>query len=517
MGSGRRGLSGVVLAVVLFSVATSCARQLTRELVPPTEMTTLDERSPYLKAHRADGGVYVLSEWRVDSLGSAIAGSGTLLDADRNLVASGDFQLAADSIVLFETNVESRSGAATALTIMTGITAAVAGICAASPKTCFGSCPTFYAPAGDGQLVLQAEGFSSSIAPGLEATDVDMLLHTRPTARDYVLRLTNEALETHVVRHADLLAVPRPPEGRVHMTSTGAFFETFGSEAPSRCRAAAGDCLAEVSEAEGDEYFSLADSTDLATREVVDLWFDEVPDGRLGLVVVSRQTLMTTFLVYQALAYMGTDAGRWLAMLETGGEDVREFADGVGRVLGDIEVLAQDGSERWLDQGSVGETGPIAPDTRVVALDLDGDPPYRIRLRMTRGMWRVDQVALVRLGDEAAPVRIVPSRVTREGTAAPEALQALAARDEPLVTLPGDVYEIAYELPENPQSYELFLEARGYYLEWMREEWMSEEDALSATMLLLDPEGAMRRLAPAFKEIEPTIESLFWNSRYVSP
>jgi hypothetical protein len=60
----------------------------------------------------------------------------------------------------------------TALTVFTGITAATTIYCVTNPKACFRSCPTFYISDGD-SLRLKAEGFLSSIAPSLEATDVD--------------------------------------------------------------------------------------------------------------------------------------------------------------------------------------------------------------------------------------------------------------------------------------------------------------------------------------------------------
>ncbi len=505
----------VCLGAAILGVVAGCGRAITRSLVPPDEIRTLDSNSPFLKAHLANGNVYVLSQWRVDSTSTAIVGTGSLLDASRVELGSGEFRLPADSVVLFETNVEGGSGASAALTVMAGVTAVIAGICASSPKTCFGSCPTFYAPDAQGELQLQAEGFSSSIAPGLEATDVDMLLHTRPTDRDYTIRVTNEAMETHVIRHSDMLALPRPEDGRVYVTSDGIFRETFRPTRPVACSAAKGDCLASVVEPDGEEYFSLADSTDLATRETIDIEFEELPDGELGLVLVSRQTLMTTFLIYQALAYMGNDVGRWLAMLETGGDEAREQVDGLGRTLGNIEVLLQDEQGEWVVEGSVGETGPIAADTRVVPLSFQGKNPGKIRLRLTQGMWRVDQVELVALGGEVLPKRILPNLVSRDGVADASALRALVDREDALVTLPGDAYDISYRLPENPGGHELFLEARGYYLEWMRQEWMHEENPLRAAQMVLDPAGAMRALASAFKERESTIEYLFWNSRYV--
>jgi hypothetical protein len=504
----------LVLLVVLVSAA-ACGKKVVRTLVPPSQVRTLDSRSPFLKAHRADGGVYVLSSWRVDSAGAAIVGRGTLFDANRARLDSGEFRIPPDSVVLFETNVEEHSGAFAALTVMTGITAVVAGICAASPKTCFGSCPTIYAPDQDGEMKLQAEAFSSSIAPALEATDVDMLLHTRPAGRDYTLRITNEAFETHVIRHADVLAVPRPPGGRVYMASDGVFRQARDHIAPSRCLAPEGDCRAAMADADGKEWWSTADSVDLATREIVDLEFDTVPGGDVGLVLTSRQTLLTTYLIYQGLAYMGSQAGRWLAGLSTGGEEVRRQAGAIGRVLGNVEVLApaEDGS--WHVVGSVGETGPIAADTRVVPLPPVQAGPIRLRLRMTKGLWRLDEAVLVSLADQVAPARLLPTSVTRGRRPDADALRALRDPERALVTFPGDAYEVTYRLPEHPDRYELFVEGRGYYLEWMRREWMAEENPLLAARLVLDPAGALKALAPAYKKVEPQIEHLFWNSRYV--
>lgn len=66
-------------------------------------------------------------------------------------------------------------------------------------------------------------------------------------------------------------------------------------------------------------------------------------------------------------------------------------------------------------------------------------------------------------------------------------------------------------------DYDLFLDSRGYYLEWMRQEWLREQNPLAALRMLLDPARALRELAPAFKRIEPQAETLFWRSRYAHP
>jgi hypothetical protein len=366
------------------------------------------------------------------------------------------------------------------------VTGAIAAICATNPKACFGSCPTFYAPDSSGGEVLAAEGFSASIAPALEATDVDMLYFARPKGKDLTLRLTNEALETHFIRYADVLAVPKPPSGHVFVTPDGVFRETTEITEPAHCQAAEGDCRQAVLAYDHHERWSSADSTDLATREVIDLDFDRIPDGELGVVVTSRQTLMTTYLIYQALAYLGSAATHVLATIEKDG------AEGFSKLLGQIEVLVPDGAGGWTVQGSTGETGPIAADTKVIPIPRVN----HVRLRLTRGLWRIDWVALAQLGAVANPVRIAASGVKF-----------------PLTTLPGDSYQLHYQVPEGS---EIFLESRGYYLEWMRQSWMAEENPIMAARLALDPAGLLKEVAPVYHRQEATADRLFWQSRYAT-
>ncbi len=97
------------------------------------------------------------------------------------------------------------------------------------------------------------------------------------------------------------------------------------------------------------------------------------------------------------------------------------------------------------------------------------------------------------------------------------ARQALLDPDDALTTLPGDEYTLFYRLPEEHDAYELFLESKGYYLEWMREEWLKDENPARAAMMLFNPGAALRSLAPEYKRVEPEMEKYFWRSRYVRP
>ncbi len=112
-------------------------------------------------------------------------------------------------------------------------------------------------------------------------------------------------------------------------------------------------------------------------------------------------------------------------------------------------------------------------------------------------------------------MRVSPAEVRRNGTADTAALATLTDPDRTLVTLPGDAYEVEYVIPETVRAPEMLLEMRGYYLEWMRQEWIKEENPVLAYRLFTDPAGMLRRLAPAYKATEASMDSIFWRSRYV--
>jgi hypothetical protein len=130
---------------------------------------------------------------------------------------------------------------------------------------------------------------------------------------------------------------------------------------------------------------------------------------------------------------------------------------------------------------------------------------------LARGNWKLDHVGLAELDGQVTPVPIQVSRVTRGGVADTEALERLLDPDRYLITYPGDAYNLHFDLPEG--NLELFLETRGHYYEWMRREWLAEEDQMKAAEALTDPVSTLRRLAPAYKKIEDRMEEYFWRSR----
>jgi hypothetical protein len=498
-------MAGMRAVLCLLLLASGCTERVHRTLLRPDQLAGMDRKAAFLKAHMRDGTVYVLSSWTVDEPNRMVSGTGELLGLNRERIETGSHTIRLDDVAIFESNKLTTTPSTVGLTIVTGASLVVTAVCLTNTKACFGSCPTFYVTDGE-RPILQAEGFSDSVAPSLEATDVDALALARPTGRTVEVRMTNEALETHVVRFVNLLAAPRPDGGRVFAAPDG-LWQATRVEAPLRCRAEEGDCAKTIAALDGRERWSATDGKDLAAREEIQLELPVTGGGRHALVVASRQTLLSTFVFYQGLAYMGTQAGHWIAALERGDKQVLERAGSVLHVLGGIEVVVNGEVI-----GEIRETGPLATDVHLVHLPAGA---RHVTLRMTRGHWRLDQLALATLGEKVTPVRLAPVAIDgRRGTGFGERPSDETLEKFPMVTLPGDEVRFKFELPGEPAGYELFLESRGYYLEWMRDEWMREEDATRAALMVLDPARMMRMLAPAFKHLEPTMETLFWGSRY---
>lgn len=316
-----------------------------------------------------------------------------------------------------------------------------------------------------------------------------------------------------MARKASSLCTPATSilHGRVFAASDSTFYAATAITPPTRCSAPDGDCRALFAERDGRERLSLTDSTDLSARETIDLRF-EGAFRRPGIVITARNSLVSTFIFYQTLAYFGRSAGHALASMERGSRAQAEAQFGMAHRLGGVEVQVRRGAD-WVTVGTYEEHGPIASDTKVIPLPIEAiRGAVELRLSAARGNWRIDRVALAELGARVQPVRIFASTVERYGRSHEAARRSLRDSSDHLVTLPGDEYRMVFELPRGDQ--ELFLESEGYYYEWMRNEWLADENPAIAAALVLDPAWGLRHLARPYKSREATMEQLFWASRF---
>jgi hypothetical protein len=471
-------------------------------------------RPGLLKVHMKSGELFALKSWVIAEDKKSLHGVGTHYSAERAPIGiTGPQLIAFDDVALLETNDETLTYpfAAQSLPVLTTFWGALSGICLADPKSCFGSCPTFYADGGPDLPV--AEGFSAAVARVLEERDVDALWDVTPRDGRVSLLMRNEALETQAVKSVRLLAAARARGGRVLATPDGRFYEAVGLAAPASCSAPEGDCLSAVRAVDPLERTSEADAKDLATRETIALEFPG-GSGKLGLVIGARQTLLSTYLFYQSIAYMGASAGEFMGRLESGDRAEAERAMSLTRRLGDIEAEVG-GADGWRAIGAFREAGPLAGDVQVLPFDAPADgASVRIRLRLAKGTWRLGYVALAQLGSEVEPQALEPAWVERDGRRDARALATLQDPERHLVTLPGDAYRLVFQLPAGLEDAELFLESRGYYYEWQRADWLGEQDPQMLALVITQPDEALRRLAAPFKEREAGMERMFWQSRF---
>jgi len=517
----------ILLLTGCLILSTSCSpSRIDRTTSHPDEIIykKSSEEIPYLKLHMNNGELYVLSDWEIIEESNLVTGIGRHMNLNREILSEGEFNISLQQIVLAETNHIDAPTAIGSLALLTVVTGIFTILCIANPKACWGSCPTFYANEGN-NYILQSEGFSSSISPSLEERDVDALYRIKPISENFEIQLRNEAYETHVIRSANILALPKPTGGRVYSTTDGDFIQAKNLLEPSKVVAPEGDCSEKLCTFDGYERFSVADSTDLAAKEIIEFTFNGVPSGDAGLVIASRQTLLTTFLFYQTLAYMGAKAGEWLADLERNSTKFKTLLENARATLGTIDVLIKNKNGEWEKAGEVGETGPIATDIKLVPLRnlipddyyKSNESEYKIGLRMAKGLWRIDYVALAELVDEVDPIVIKPSSSFPQKINSSNVVDLLTNPDSLLVTFPGDRYFLNYKLPSDFTEYELFMESQGYYLEWMRNEWLGEENSAKVYQMFLNPKLYYKDLAPQFKKVEAEMEETFWSSKYVYP
>lgn len=499
----------------LMSCATVPVRRETKKV---NEIANIDPSFKYIKAHLLDGNVYILYDWHFDTTANLLNGYGSFLDINRNIISSRGnvkyraktyiepYKIDISDISLLETNVPGPSLAG-GLTVVTGVTAGIGVYCLINPKACFGSCPTFYASNGD-TLEIQAEGFSSSISPSLEKNDIDML-YTARAKNDFVLVVTNEALETHSIRYANVLVFEKQNDERVFHSPEGIFYKTKGILPPTGCHNNNGECLAEVVNVDRIELFSLADPDNLDSKEEIIVTFEVENDGKVGLLIGKRQTLLTTFLMYQGLAYMGESTTYWMAEFERNKITTGENIFGL---LGGIEVFSKDTYGNWILEGEINETGPIATDFNIIPLANNQHGEVELKLRLNKGLWRIDYLGLATISEQVAPILIQPYQVETITGTETFPLSNLIENNKYLVTYPGDSYRIKYRLPF--ENAELFLDSQGFYLEWIRDEWVREQNFRKLNLMFNRPSQYLKVAAPEYKKIEPFMEETFWNSRY---
>jgi len=479
--------------------------------------------SPFLKAHLQGGGLCIYTDtlWTFNEESDILEGNAELYNARRMMLSKGNTEIHIDSVVLFESNrpldPTGRKSRITATTILTSVDAVFGVICLTVPKACWGSCPTFYTGEGDYLFSADAEGFSNAIIPSLEYGDIDALEGFTPKTRQFSIKMKNEALETHVVRDVQILALEREPGMNILHGVNDRFFlgDPSHTVGPFAAMAPEGDITELLSAHDQEERFSMANRSNMKTKEEVLLSFGrmDLSEGEeLGLILNFRQTLMTTYLIYSVMGYMGNTVSDFLAELDKDNPVIKKH-DLIKDELGGIEVYLMDG-EKELFCGTFHETGPIAYNHQVLSLpDLNGTKEITFKLKMNQGLWRIDYAALTPLLGDVNPVSLRPEKVLFNETEHHESLEAIHDDENYLISMPGDEVDFYFSVPDTETEYDYFLYSKGYYLEWMRDHWLQDKNLMKLNRLIEKPDKFFRKEARIYSKYESEMENIFWNSR----
>lgn len=478
-------------------------------------------KHPFLKAHMYNGDLYVFGRnWRYDAEQDVLIGSAQLYNANRNLQYSGESKIKIDDVAIFESNAPFESKAQqriSALTIMTGINVAIAGLCVTNPKACFGSCPTFYLNEEDNFHYADAEGFSNAISPALSYADIDALPRTNKEDSMATLFMKNEALETHCIKKLNLLSVDvEANQEALHLTSNN-FIVSELKHSPISASHNKKDIKPLINQDDRKELFISSDSTNLRSKTEIYLDFEtnEVPDS-LALELHFRQSMLTTYLIYSGLDYMGDKTGEYFAEIERSKLISDQLKKGIQKELGGIEVYGLSENGSWKKLGVFNETGPIAINRQAIYFEnCSKDNLVQLKLVLNKGLWRLDYAAL-------------HSKVKKVKAKELEAYEILKAENddfksaefspinELLLSLPSDKFKITFNTKKPLNKQQLFLKSEGYYLEWIRDEWAKEARPKKLRELILYPKRYLKQEAKTYSELEFELEQDFWNSKIES-
>ncbi len=474
----------------------------------------------YLKAHLKNGDVCILRDtWIADTITNKLSGTGQRFDFNRNMSFEGAITIPFDSISIFETNSKinnAESEKLAGLGILIGIDVALAAICISYPKYCFGSCPTFYINENDNFHFSNAEGFSNAISPTMEYFDIDALNNEKIDNRIFSITMKNEALETHCVNDVKLLAYPRNGNERVYQSPKNNFYLCENLYKANLAKVGNKEITSLLKSDDRSEYFSKAEVENLKNKEEIYLTFENVKlNNDLGLLVNFRQTLMTTYFIYNAIGYMGDEVSDIFAKFESNNNMSKNLKDGIKNELGDIDIYVWNNQKKsWEYQDSLYETGPIAINRQILPLKNTGNnSTINIKVILNKGLWRIDYLALTNIIKQVTPIEIEPSGILNKGREDVRALYSIIDTNKYLISMPGSEYRFNYILPLESQDYELFLSSKGYYLEWMRKEWLAEKDLFKLKDMFENPKEYLKSEAKRFKIYEANIEKEFWDSR----
>jgi hypothetical protein len=512
--------TGFIFAILLSISLSSCTYSSTRvyKLDHPENQSTIEAPT---KAHLYNGSMILFSEG-FQFKQNVLSGSGIYYDLQRKLKKEVK-SISADSVAFLEYYQSAQEGGPILGSLIAPlIFAGAVGSNDEIKKAIFGSCPTVYSYNGT-SYSLQAECFSYSICPMAEDKDLDRIDKGTISDNSYVLKVTNEALETHYINEMNLIYAEYPSRFEA-FPSDDEDIILFGQEQEiSSAKDKAGrDILPLISNR--DRQWFRSDSSTLqqlcnkVTKDWIDLTLQKPRNAqKMFMAIRLRNTLLNTVLFYDVM--LGSGGVRSLDLVEgksIGLLDAWNFNNWYTKYFG-LEIQIWDGEE-FETIGRIKDTGPIAWHQVGIRLPTLEGKKIKLRLTFLPDNWVIDWVGISFDQSDKLFLKEIPCKQLLKLYRDTLNLDAAILRqndDQYLITYPAESYLLTYEVsnpkPDINRSY--FLKSQGYYIEWIRNEWFNDKKRRNFDIAFELNEKTLIKTAKRWSSKKEEFEHHFFSSK----
>jgi hypothetical protein len=470
-------------AILFFVLLTSCIFKPTKvEFLSKDEIkenVTFVIKLP-TKIHLYDGSVIVFKEG-FEATRDMVVGWGmkyNLTRSDSSMVQ----RVLMDSVAFLEYYKKNVQGgpclvSVPPVAVVSALTGAVLFV------AIFGSCPTIYSFDGE-YYSLEAETFSYSVTERLESDDLDRFDFGEIINGKYMIKVTNEAFETHYINYLAIMTVDHP-EGYEPFPNERRDIVLFGKESRIlEAKSKAGDEITELISSRDDHWYQ-SDSfvvkklTGVVIRDWVDIKV-HIPEGSQKMYVAFRlrNTLLNTVLFYDViLRSQGIRALNWLGSKTSNIFYAWRLSKWYKKHFG-LRIQLFDG-DKFKEAAWIRDAGPIS--WRQVAVELpvpDGDTA-RLRFTFLPDNLVIDWIGVSFDQNNDYEIRTVECDeiIDLNTDRKCNYVDFIKKRDKQyLITYPGDSYNLKFKVDHLPEERRrtYFLKSRGFYIEWLRKEWLAQ-------------------------------------------
>ena len=381
----------------------------------------------------------------------------------------------------------------------------------------FGSCPTIYSYA-DSTSTLEAELFSYSVAEMFEQPDLDKLNYLTPDNGQIKIKLTNEALETHYIDKLKLGVAEHDNNYTAFPTDEEEIILVGEYTTPTLIQNKNHELIHnDVCKKDSLYYRSDIKLLEKLKTEITSDWIDlevDVPAGKDEAVIVInyKNTLLNTILLYDVmLSSQGAEAVDWIGDKTSNLWYAYNFDKWYRSHFGIHVKVFEDGE--YSEVYRLSDTGPIIWHESAFKIDVPDDNKLKIRLEFLPDNFMIDQIGVsFDLSEDFEYEECDISEIKNKRNLSITSSQLLNEDDEEyFVTYPGDNYDVTFNLPRKAknkkQSY--FISSDGYYVEWIRKDWIKNGAALNSGKVFDYNDEAIKRTAEIWLTKRSAFEKLF--------